>query len=114
MSHHLSIAELALWQRGGLPHRLVDVRRAEKRRAEGDQIGGSQWFDPARWLDWKDGFEQAADPVVLYCAYGHEISQALTTALRALGADARHLRGGIDAWRRAGHAVQPIEPEARP
>lgn len=111
---HLSTAELALWQRSGFPHTLIDVRRAEKRRADGDQISGGQWLDPARWLDWKDRFEAAATPVVVYCAYGHEISQGLTAALRALGADARHLDGGIDAWRKAGQALQPFDAEAAP
>ncbi len=108
----LSTAELALWQRGGFPHTLIDVRRAEKRRSEGDQIAGSQWFDPAHWLDWKDRFEAAPAPVVVYCAHGHEISQGLTAALRALGADARHLNGGIDAWRRSGRPLQAIDAEA--
>jgi len=104
----LTVSELALWQRGGLAHALIDVRRAAKRRAEGDQIAGGQWLDPAQWLDWKDRFEHAPAPVVVYCAHGHEISQGLTAALRALGADARHLDGGIDAWRRAGLPVQPL------
>jgi thiosulfate sulfurtransferase len=104
----LSIAELALWQRSGFDHTLIDVRRAQKRRSEGDQIAGSQWLDPALWLDWKDRFEGARTPLVVYCAYGHEISQGLTAALRAMGADARHLDGGIDAWRQAGLAVEPL------
>jgi thiosulfate sulfurtransferase len=104
----LSIAELALWQRSGFDHTLIDVRRAQKRRSEGDQIAGSQWLDPALWLDWKDRFEGARTPLVVYCAYGHEISQGLTAALRAMGADARHLDGGIDAWRQAGLTVEPL------
>jgi thiosulfate sulfurtransferase len=94
--------ELALWQANGLTHTLIDVRRAAKRISEGDQISGSQWLDPAQWLDWKDRFANANTPVVLVCAMGHEISQGLAAALRVLGADARHLQGGIDAWRKAG------------
>jgi rhodanese-related sulfurtransferase len=47
-------------------------------------------------------------PAVVYCAYGHEISQGLVAALRALGVDARHLDGGIEAWRQAGQPVQPL------
>jgi thiosulfate sulfurtransferase len=105
---HLSTAELALWQRSGFEHTLIDVRRAEKRRSEGDQIAGGQWLDPAQWLDWKNRFEGTRAPVVVYCAYGHEISQGLTAALRAMGADARHLDGGIEAWRKAGLAVEPL------
>jgi rhodanese-related sulfurtransferase len=106
----MTTAELALWQRGGFAHTLLDTRRAEKRRNEGDQIAGSEWLDPARWLDWKDRFANAPTPVVVYCAYGHEISQGLTAALRALGADARHLDGGIEAWRKAGLPVQGLSP----
>jgi thiosulfate sulfurtransferase len=99
----LTVAELALWQSANFPFTLLDVRRAQKRQAEGDDIAGGRWLDPALWLDWKDEFENAPQPVVLYCAYGHEISQGLTAALRAMGADARHLEGGIEAWRQAGH-----------
>jgi thiosulfate sulfurtransferase len=80
----------------------------KKRQADGDDIAGSRWFDPALWLDWKDEFENAQQPIVLYCAYGHEISQGLTAALRAMGADARHLEGGIEAWRQAGHEVARV------
>jgi thiosulfate sulfurtransferase len=105
---HLSIDELALWQRGGFAHTLIDTRRAAKRASEGDQIAGSEWLDPASWLDWKDRFEGARVPVVVYCAHGHEISQGLTAALRAMGADARHLDGGIEAWRAAGQPVQAL------
>jgi rhodanese-related sulfurtransferase len=110
----ITCAELALWQRGGLPFTLIDVRRAAKRQADGDEIAGGRWLDPALWLDWKDGVAGVGTPappgpVVLYCAYGHEISQGLVAALRALGADARHLQGGIAAWRDAGHAVTRLD-----
>lgn len=101
----LTIAELALWQSADFPFTLLDVRRAQKRRSEGDEIVGGRWLDPASWLDWKDEFAAAPQPVVLYCAHGHEISQGLAAALRAMGTDARNLAGGIEAWRGAGHAV---------
>jgi len=105
----ITVPELALWQRAGLAHTLLDVRRAEKRAADGDEITGGAWLDPARWLDWKDGV--ACDrPVVLYCAHGHEISQGLSAALRAMGLDARHLIGGIDSWRRAGQGLSHDGP----
>jgi thiosulfate sulfurtransferase len=108
----LTVPELALWQRGGLGFTLLDVRRAGKRAEEGDEIAGTRWLDPAGWLDWKDEVPKDR-PAVLYCAFGHEISQGLVAALRALGVDARHLDGGIEAWRRAGQAVQSIDSRAR-
>ncbi len=100
-------AELALWRRGGFGFTLLDTRRAAKRAGEGDQIPGSQWRDPALWLDWKDGVP-GDRPAVVYCAHGHEISQGLAAALRALGVDARHLAGGIEAWRAAGGELEPL------
>ena len=108
----MTIAELALWQSSDFGFTLLDVRRAQKRHAEGDEIAGGRWLDPASWLDWKDEFEAASQPVVLYCAHGHEISQGLTAALRAMGADARHLAGGIEAWRAAGHAAVQLSEAA--
>lgn len=103
----ITVPELALWQRGGLAFTLLDVRRLAKRVAEGDEIAGGQFQDPSQWLDWKDQVPQDR-PAVVYCAHGHEISQGLTAALRAMGVDARHLEGGIEAWRAAGLPVQPL------
>jgi rhodanese-related sulfurtransferase len=100
----ITCAELALWQSAGFPFTLLDVRRAAARRSDGADIAGATWLDPALWLDWKDGVV-ADRPVAIYCAHGHEISQGLTAALRAMNVDARHLVGGISAWRQAGRAV---------
>jgi thiosulfate sulfurtransferase len=102
---NITVAELALWQRGGFEFQLLDVRRAQARVADGSDIGGGRWLDPALWLDWKDEIGSAM-PVVVHCAHGHEISQGLTAALRAMGVDARHLDGGITAWKAAGLPVQ--------
>jgi rhodanese-related sulfurtransferase len=105
--NHITVPELALWQSSPMRFTLLDVRRAEKRAADGDEIAGGQWRDPARWLDWKNEIP-SNQPAVVYCAFGHEISQGLVAALRALGVDARHLDGGIAAWRDAAQPVQPV------
>ena len=87
----ITLPELALWQHAEFPFTLIDVRRDIKRAAEGDEIAGGQWLDPAHWLAWKDSVPKDK-PAVLYCAYGHEISQGLVAALRALEvATTRHL-----------------------
>ena len=103
----ISVKELELWIHGGMPHTLLDVRRAARREQDGVEIPASQWLDPAQWLDWKDQVPRQ-HPVVVYCAQGHEIGQGLAACLRALGADARVLQGGFDAWRSSGHLVQTI------
>ena len=102
---NITVNELALWRRSGFAFRLLDVRRAPARDADGRDIEGATWLDPALWLDWKDQVEAQTPegtPVVVYCAHGHEISQGLSAALRAMAIDARHLVGGISAWKAAG------------
>jgi thiosulfate sulfurtransferase len=101
----ITVAELALWQRSGFDFTLLDVRRAQARAADGADIAGARWLDPALWQDWKDGVGNDR-PAVVYCVHGHEISQGLTAALRAMAIDARHLEGGISAWQAAGQPVQ--------
>ncbi|MFP8780770.1 rhodanese-like domain-containing protein [Hydrogenophaga sp. RWCD_12] len=93
------------------PPLVLDVRRAAARTKSGRQITGAVWRDPALWLDWKDEIAQRA-PVVLYCAHGQEISQALTTALQVLGARAVFLDGGFAAWEAGGGTCEPLQPTA--
>lgn len=114
----ITVDELALWRRAGFPFKLLDVRRLQARAADGQDIEGGTWLDPSKWLDWKDQVPDLAPkgaPVVVYCAHGHEISQGLTAALRAMEIDARHLDGGISAWKQAGQPTVAVrEPGARP
>lgn len=112
----ITVDELALWRRAGFAFKLLDVRRAQARAADGHDIEGGVWLDPAAWLDWKDQVEHLAPrgaPVVVYCAHGHEISQGLTAALRAMAIDARHLAGGISAWKQAAQPTVPTPKGSR-
>lgn len=111
----ISIEKLAaeLQGPGPGPVVLLDVRREQARNGTGLDIPGAIWCDPARWLDWKDGFAQVPR-VLLYCAHGHEISQGLAAALRAMGVDAVSLEGGFAAWQSAGQPVRSVgQPHAQ-
>jgi thiosulfate sulfurtransferase len=103
----LSPQALTLAFSGAAAPLLLDVRRAGARNQSGRQIPGAQWRDPAHWLDWKDEVATRS-PVVLYCAHGQEISQALTTALQVLGARAVFLEGGFAAWEAAQGPCEPL------
>ncbi len=103
----ISVSDLAKWQQQPQTFLLLDVRREQAVTASGVQIEGSQWKNPALWLDWKDSISNQK-PVVMYCAHGHEISQGLTATLLAMGVDAIHLDGGISAWQDQGQPVVPV------
>lgn len=86
------------------PLTVLDVRRLAAKNQDPRHIPGAVWHDPAAWLEWKDHIARDKS-VVVYCAKGHEISQAMTACLAALGAEACYLEGGIAAWHAAGVGV---------
>jgi rhodanese-related sulfurtransferase len=95
---------------GPQPPVLVDVRRIQARVASGQALAGALWSDPALWLSWKDELAALQTQLVLYCVHGHEISQGLTAALRAMGCQVQHLQGGLAAWQAAGLPVADTCP----
>lgn len=88
-----------------LPLVLVDVRRAEARQASGRTMAGAVWRDPALWLDWKDELAAGPADIVFFCVHGHEVGQAMTAALCAMGKRAQYLTGGFEQWQGEGLPV---------
>jgi thiosulfate sulfurtransferase len=84
---------------------LIDVRRNAARQASGMTMAGAIWRDPAHWLDWKDEVAAMEGPIVFFCVHGHEVSQGLTAALCAMGADAKYLAGGFSEWQKVGQTM---------
>src|SRR5512137_1992454 len=83
---------------------LVDVRRAGVFVQARTTNPGARWCDPAAVGTWSADLP-AGREVLVYCVYGHEVSRATATRLRAAGLNARFLRGGIDGWQAAGRAL---------
>jgi thiosulfate sulfurtransferase len=103
----ISLCELAEWRAAGRAFKLIDVRCAPARAADGADIPGAQWRDPTQLLAWKDAVPRDR-PAVLVCAHGREISQGASATLRAMGLDARYLIDGFAGWKAAGQPVQPL------
>jgi rhodanese-related sulfurtransferase len=76
---------------------LLDTRRREAFDADDHIIPGALRCDHRAALDRAPGLANGRD-IVLYCAHGHQVSQAPAAELRAAGFNARVLRGGIAAW----------------
>ena len=84
---------------------LLDVRRAGVFEQASAMIPGAAWFDPSAVERWA-GELPAGRGVVVYCVYGHEVGRSTAMRLRAMGVDARYLRGGFDGWQAAGRPVE--------
>ncbi len=80
---------------------VLDVRRVGVFDSATQILPGAQWRDPAMVDSWADAIDPA-QPLVVYCVYGHEVCRATALRLRAQGRDVRFLRGGIDGWCKAG------------
>lgn len=76
---------------------VIDVRRPPAFDADDTMLVGAIRRHPDEINEWRGGLPKGR-LVVLYCAHGHEVSQGAAAALRAAGADARYLDGGIAGW----------------
>jgi rhodanese-related sulfurtransferase len=89
---------------------LIDVRRPYE--FEGGRIAG------ARNLEMNELSAHAEElprdrRIVFYCRSGNRSSMA-AEAFRQAGYDARHLAGGLEAWRADGRPLDPENGEVRP
>jgi superoxide dismutase, Fe-Mn family len=90
---------------GGAKPLLLDVRRRKAFDASPDMITGAQWREPERVADWA-GELPADREIVVYCVFGHNVSEDTAAALKARGLNARPLAGGIAAWRAIAGATE--------
>ncbi len=90
---------------------IVDLREREERDKHGSIPGSLSVPYPALAENVRDGgvlHELAAatgKAIVFYCAYGERSAMAVAAAHEAGLAGARHIQGGLDAWKKAGGAV---------
>jgi Fe-Mn family superoxide dismutase len=91
---------------------LLDVRRAGVFEQATAMIPGATWCDPSAVDRWASELP-AGRGVVVYCVYGHEVGRSTAMRLRAMGLDARYLRGGFDGWQAAGRPVEAKLPTQR-
>lgn len=83
---------------------IVDVRRQAVFAAAPSRIAAALWRDHMAVTDWLPRLPEGR-PIVVYCAHGHNVSEIALAKLRAAGADAQMLDGGMDAWLAAGGPV---------
>jgi rhodanese-related sulfurtransferase len=80
---------------------IIDVRRRPVYEEAPTVLPGARWrphLDSGSWA----GEVPPGSDVVIYCVYGHNVSQLAAAELRARGISANFLQGGIAAWAEAG------------
>ena len=88
---------------------LIDVRKNQAFIDSDCTLPGALRRDPLLLDDWVAKLPPAAG-VLVYCVHGHEVSQAVQSALQQRGINAHFLQGGIEAWLAAN---LPVTPKAR-
>ena len=103
----ISVSALRASTGGDNPPLVIDVRRNERWQEAPDLVRGALRRDPEQVEAWRKTLPSGAD-VVVYCVHGHEVSQNVATALRAVlpALGARYLEGGIEHWRAEGGDLQ--------
>jgi len=99
----MTVAQLSESLTSTAPPLVIDVRRREAFLNDSKTIGGALRRDPERVSQWA-GELPKADPIVVTCVHGHEVSQGVAKALAGEGRDAYFLEGGFAAWQEAGGA----------
>lgn len=81
--------------------RLLDVRREERYLSTPHTIRGAVWRRPEAVDEWASELS-GAQPIIVFCVFGHEVSQNVAARLRARGLRAAYLQGGFAGWAEAG------------
>ncbi|QTN21541.1 sulfurtransferase [Rhizobacter sp. AJA081-3] len=99
-------AELAELLASGVQVRILDVRRAPAFEKNPVVLPGALRVPPDTLSAWAaDSSAERSVPLVVYCVYGHEVSQTAAVELEALGFTVRFLAGGISEWQSSGGAT---------
>ncbi len=83
---------------------LLDVRREADYAADPQALPDAHWRKPEDVDQWAAALP-ADKEIVIYCARGGSVSNAVVDRLRARALNARFIEGGIEAWKNAGGAV---------
>jgi len=81
---------------------LLDVRRKTDISADTATIASAPWRDPEKVGEWSATLPKDRE-VVIYCARGGSVSNAVLDQLLANKIQARYLEGGIAAWKASGN-----------
>jgi rhodanese-related sulfurtransferase len=85
---------------------VLDVRRQNDYDADKVKLPGAEWKNPEQLADWSVKLPNEKE-IVIYCARGGSVSNAVLDTLLGKGFKARFIEGGIEGWKGAGGTVEP-------
>lgn len=80
---------------------VIDVRKNPAYLGSEYTLPSAIRRDPLKITEWVAEIP-ISNSILVYCVYGHEISQKAMATLRQHGINATYLLGGIENWRSAG------------
>lgn len=80
---------------------VLDVRHQNDFDADKVKLPGAQWKNPEQMAEWSQSLPKDGE-VVIYCARGGSVSNAVLDRLLGQGLKARFIEGGIEGWKGAG------------
>lgn len=83
---------------------VLDVRRQNDYDADQVKLPGAEWKNPDQLADWCARLPKEKE-IVIYCARGGSVSNAVLDTLLGKGFKARFIEGGIEGWKGAGGAT---------
>lgn len=84
---------------------LIDVRRKPAFEAGADMLPGAIWRAPEQIDSWAGELPKDRE-LLVYCVYGHNVSEDAAADLRRRGFKAQALLGGIASWHALAAPVQ--------
>jgi rhodanese-related sulfurtransferase len=110
MDTAISISPQELVSRLGKPDAplLLDVRKPEPFAKSAYVLPGAQYCAPQDVAQWIANHPADSREVVVYCVYGHHVSQTAAAQLQAAGWRVKYLQGGIEGGEDGVDAAQDI------
>lgn len=89
--------------RGASPA-VIDVRRRPVFEEARTVLPAARWRPHLGSAEWAQELPPGCE-IVVYCVYGHNVSQLAAASLRSRGIAASFLAGGIEAWVKSGYPI---------
>ena len=98
MNRTITLSELRDITRGGKDVAILDVRRKSDFDADNEMIPGAIRRDPEKVTEWAQDLPKDKE-IIIYCAHGGSVSNAVLDKLLEEKLNARYIEGGLDAWK---------------